>query len=184
VDVRVELRPLAEGLDHRYHPRAKALLLHGCRHQLLDRLVGGQRERAQELAVVQEVDPQHLGDREHPLGMAHPLHDLVSEEGRELRRALGSTGRAHPTALARERDQELLGTAPAANAREACLPDPADAVSRDHLVHQTPPEAVAALEALFPLTFDPLVERVEKTVERRLPRIPRLVDPAGDLHTS
>jgi hypothetical protein len=37
VDVGVELRPLAEGLDHRHHPGAKALLLHGRRrHQLLD----------------------------------------------------------------------------------------------------------------------------------------------------
>jgi hypothetical protein len=126
VDVGVELRPLAEGLDHRHHPGAKALLLHGRRrHQLLDRLVGGQRERAEKLAVVQEVDPQHLGDREHPLGMAHLLHDLV---------------------------------------------------------HETPPEAVAALEALLPRALDPLVERLEKAVERCLPGVPGSVDPASDLH--
>jgi len=91
VDVGVELRPLPEGLDHRHHPGAKALLLHGRPHELLDRLVGGQRERAEKLAVVPEVDPQHLGDREHPLGMAHLLDDLVLEEGRELRCPLGST---------------------------------------------------------------------------------------------
>jgi hypothetical protein len=41
--------------------------------------------------VVQEVDPQHLGDREHPLGMAHLLHDLVLKESRELRGPLGCT---------------------------------------------------------------------------------------------
>jgi len=109
VDVRVELRPLTEGLDHRHHPRAKALLLHGRRrHQLLDGLLGGQRERAEKLAVVQEVDPQHLGNREHPLGMAHLLHDFVLEEGGELRRPLGSTRWAHSSSLAGEEDPDRL----------------------------------------------------------------------------
>ena len=60
--MRVELRPLAEHLDHRYHARAKALLLHTRRHQFLDRPACGQRQRAEQLAVVQEVQPQHLGD--------------------------------------------------------------------------------------------------------------------------
>jgi len=91
VEVGVELRPLAKGLDHRHHPRAKILLLRGRRHQLLDRLVASPRECAQKLAVVQEVDPQHLGDREHPLGMAHLLHHLVLEESGQLGRPLGST---------------------------------------------------------------------------------------------
>jgi hypothetical protein len=183
VDVGVELRPLAEGLDHRHHPGAKALLLHGRRrHQLLDGLVGGQRERAEKLAMVQEVDPQHLGDREHPLGMAHLLHDLVLEEGGELGRPLGATGGTHSSTLAGEGDQVLLGTPPAANPCEAALPETAREIARHDLVHETPPEAVAALEALLPRALDPLVERLEKTVERCLPGIPGSVDPASDLH--
>jgi hypothetical protein len=55
-------------------------------------------------------------------------------------------------------------------------------VARDHLVHETPPEAVAPLEALLPRALDPVVEGVEETEQRRLPRIPRPVDPATDLH--
>ena len=39
--------------------------------------------------------------------MAHLLHDLVLEEGRELRRPLGSTGGAHSSALDRATDTTL-----------------------------------------------------------------------------
>ena len=46
----------------------------------------------------------------------------------------------------------------------------------------SPPEAVAALEALLPRALDPLVERLEKAVDRCLPGIPGSVDPASDLH--
>ena len=71
VDVRVVLRPVAESPDNRHYPGPKALLLHGRpRHQLFDGLVGRQRDSTQKLPVVQEVDAQHLGDGEHPLGMA------------------------------------------------------------------------------------------------------------------
>ena len=150
VDVGVELRPLAVGLDHRHHPGAKALLLRGRRHQLLDGLVGGRRERAEKLAMVQEVDPQHLGYGEHPLGMAHVLHDLVLEEGGKLGHPLGATGGTHSSTLAGERHQEPLGTPPAANPCEAALPQTAREIARHGLVHETPPEAVAALEALLP----------------------------------
>jgi hypothetical protein len=65
---------------------------------------------------------------------------------------------------------------------KAALPQTAREVARHDLVHQTPPAAVAALEALLPHALDPLVERVEETVEPCLSGIPRLVDPAGDLH--
>ena len=143
---------------------------------------GAERQRAQQLPVVQEVDPQHLGDREDPLGMAHLLHDLVMEESRELRRPLGSARGAQPSSLAGKRHQELLGTAPAANPREAALPNATVEVARDHIVHESSPEAVVALEALLPRALDPVVERIEETVERRLPRIPRSVGPATDLH--
>jgi len=97
--------------------------------------------------------------------MVHLLHDLVLEEGGELRGPLGSTGWAHPSSLAGERDQELLGTPPAANPGEAALPETAREVALDDLVHETPPEAVAALEALLPRALDPLVERLEKAIE-------------------
>ena len=56
--------------------------------------------------------------REVLLGMAYVLHDLVLKEGCELRFALGSAGRAKTSALAGERDQELLGATPATNPGE------------------------------------------------------------------
>jgi hypothetical protein len=62
--------------------------------------------------------------------MAHRLHDLVLEEGGELRRPLGSTRWAHSSTLAGEGDQELLGTPPAANPCEAALPQTAREVAR------------------------------------------------------
>jgi hypothetical protein len=63
-----------------------------------------------------------------------------------------------PTSLAGESHKELLGALPAANPCEAYLPDTAREVARHDLLHQTPPEAVAALEALLPRALDPLVE--------------------------
>jgi hypothetical protein len=60
VDVRGNLAPSPKVWTTDTIP-GKALLLHGRRrHQLLNGVIGGQRERAQKLAVVQEVDPQHL----------------------------------------------------------------------------------------------------------------------------
>ena len=56
--------------------------------------------------------------REVLLGMACVLHDLVLKEGCELRCALGSAGRPKTSALAGERDQELLGATPATNPGE------------------------------------------------------------------
>ena len=125
---------------------------------------------------MQEVDPQHLGDREDPLGMAHLLHDLVLEEGRHLRRPLGSAGGAQPAPLAGERDQELLGTAPAANPREDTFPNAAVEVAGHHAVDETAPEAVTVLEALLPASLEALVEGLEQPVERRLGRPPAAVE--------
>jgi hypothetical protein len=89
--------------------------------------------------------------------MAHLLHDLVLEEGGKLGRPLGATGGTHSSTLAGEGDQELLGTPPAANPCEAALPKTAREIARHGLVHETPPEAVAALEALLPRALDSLV---------------------------
>lgn len=47
---------------------------------------------------------------------------------------------------------------------------------------ETPPEAVAALEALLPRALDPIEERVEKTEQRCRPGVSRPVDATRDLH--
>jgi len=50
------------------HSRAKAAFFEGGSvHELTYRLVGTTRELAEKLAVVEEVDSEHLGDGKHPL---------------------------------------------------------------------------------------------------------------------
>lgn len=44
----------------------------------------------QKLPVVQEVGPQHLGHREHPLRVRHAGENLLLEKLREDRRSLGA----------------------------------------------------------------------------------------------
>ena len=89
VHVGVKVRPVPKCLDHRDHPGPKGLLLPGRRRQeLLHRLRRRPHELSQKLPVVQEVDPQHLGDREDPLGVTYVLHHLLGEKRPKLRRSL------------------------------------------------------------------------------------------------
>jgi hypothetical protein len=110
----------------------------------------------------------------------HLLDHLVSDERRQLRTALGSTGWAQAPLLARERHQGLLGTARAANPSEARVPDAAVEVAGHHVIPATTPEAVTGLEALLPDTLHGVEERLEQLEQRRLARISRLVD--GERH--
>jgi hypothetical protein len=183
VHVGVEVGPVSEGLNHGHDPGSEALLLPGRRGQELScRLRCGPGQLSQQLPVVEEVHTQHLGGREDPLGVAHVLDDLVSEERRQLRGPLGPARGAQTPPLAGEGHQELLRALAAPHPRKAVVPDPTVEVAGHRLVRQPPPEAVLPLEPLLPRPLHPLVEGVEKTPKRRLPGVPGPIDTTGVLH--
>ena len=51
----------------------------------------------EQLTLAEEVEPQHLRDGEHPLGVADVLDHLVRKKRSHLGAPLGSTRRAQPT---------------------------------------------------------------------------------------
>jgi hypothetical protein len=160
---------IAERLGHRDHAGAKALLLAGRHgHQLADGLPGRGAEGAEKLAVMHEVGAKELGDGEYPLRMADVSDHLVVEESGELGSALGAAGRAEPAPIAGKGEQVLGGAIGTADAGEASLEDAAVEVPRDHAVEEAAPEAVPALEEVFPGPLDPLVEGLEQHVQGRL----------------
>ena len=64
----------------------------------------------------------------------------------------------------------------AAHAGEAALEDAAVEEGEDRLLDATPPEAVAALEVLFPAPFDLLVKAVDEPEQQRLSRLARTIE--------
>ena len=95
---------IPERLDDGDHPGAKTLLFAGRHgHQPADGLPGhgdGSAERAEQLAVMHEVEAKELGDGEDPLGVSDVGDHLVLEEGRELGGALGPARGAQAPAFA------------------------------------------------------------------------------------
>lgn len=167
----MQVQLIPERLAHRDHTGAEVSLFAGRHgHQLASGLPGRGAERAEELAVMHEVGAKELGDGEDPLGMADVSDHLVLEEGRELGSALGPARRAEPAPLAGKGEQVLGGAVGTADAGEAPLEDAAVEVPRDHAVEQAAPEAVAALEEVFPGPLDSLELGIEQQVERGLGR--------------
>jgi hypothetical protein len=77
---------LAEGLNDGDHAWTKALLFEGGgAHELLEGLVSASRELTGKLAVVEEVDSEHLWDRENPHRMRDGLEDFVVQRTCGLR---------------------------------------------------------------------------------------------------
>ena len=99
-----------------------------------------------------------------------------------LRRPLGSARWAQPSPLAGEGHQELLRALAALHTSEAVVPDTAVEIACHSPIRETAPIAILPLEPLLPHRLDPLVERVEKSPQGRLPGIPRPVDATGALH--
>ena len=108
VHVGMPVEVVAEGLDHSDH--AEQELLAVCRSRSdhhAGGLVGGVAEAAQERAVVEDIRPQHLREREDPLRVADIDKHLLAQERRQRRSPLGRARRAQPTVLARQGDEEL-----------------------------------------------------------------------------
>lgn len=115
-----------------------------------------------------EVGAKELGDGEDPLNMADVSDYLVLEKCGELGSALGPAGRAEPAPFAGKGEQVLGGAIGTADAGEASLEDAAVEIPRDHAVEEAAPEAVPALEEVFPGPFDPLVQGLEQRVQGRV----------------
>ncbi len=134
--MRIDLFP--ERLDESHHPGAQGLVVCSSGHQLADRLGCQTAHVPQQLTLAEEVEPQHLRDGEHPLGVADVLDHLVRKKRSQLGAPLGSTRRAQPSLLARKCQQELLGTLATPNAGEAVGSDILRLLSRsaDDLVKE------------------------------------------------
>ncbi len=75
---------------------------------------------------------------------------------------------ADDAAFGDEGEQVLGGAIGTPDAGEASLEDAAVEVPRDHAVEEAAPEAIAALEEVFPGALDRLVEGIEQRVQGRL----------------
>lgn len=111
--------------------------------------------------------------------MAHIGQHFLAQECGERGGALGRARRAEPTTLAREGHQELGPASAAPHAGEAVFEDAAVEVGGDCLVDAAPPEAVAPLEALFPLAAHLVNLRLDKAVQRRRLGATRAIQRAG-----
>jgi hypothetical protein len=135
-------------------------------------------EAAQERAVLEEVRPQHLREREDPLRVADIDKHLLAQERRQRRSPLGRAGGAQPTALAREGDEELGAALSTAHPGEAVVENAAVEIRPDGPLGGDTPEAVAGLEALLSAVTDIGVARRDETVEGCRLRLARLVEGA------
>jgi len=83
--MRVESSGFSKCLHYRDHARAEEVVLESDRyHQLFDRLLGGPRQLAQKLPMVEEVNAEHLRNSEHPHCVGHFFQHLVVQ-GIEVR---------------------------------------------------------------------------------------------------
>ena len=92
MNVRVPLEGGTEGLNSRHHAGASDGLVDGGDHHLANGFVGEPCELSQELSMEQKVGPEHLRQREDPLGVRDVGENPVLEQYGEERRAFGSTG--------------------------------------------------------------------------------------------
>ena len=79
------------------------------RAQKLDQaLVGDAAEVFEQIAVVEEVRAEHLGDAEHEMSVRHRIEDALGQQRPEELVLLLVAGRAEPAALAGEGQQAVL----------------------------------------------------------------------------
>lgn len=95
---------------------------------------------------------------------------LLGEQDTEHRPPLGATGWTDTASLARKGHKELSSAVVADNPREASVVDSAVEEGVDSLLDGGAPEAIAALEALFPLPLDLVVVALDELIERRVSR--------------
>jgi len=92
MDMRMKSRGVAKRLHDGNHSWAKALFVEsGGGHKLPQGFVSAPGELAEKLAVMEEVDSEHLGDGKNPHCVRHVLEHIVVQESGEGRRSLGIT---------------------------------------------------------------------------------------------
>ena len=92
MDVGVPLQRGSEALDDSDHAGPSVWLLDGGGHHLADGFVGESSELPKKLSVVEEVEPEHLGDGKNPLRVRDISENLVLKQVGENRGTLRPTG--------------------------------------------------------------------------------------------
>lgn len=94
LNVRVGVDEASEGLREGDDSRSSTRVVRRLGHQGVKGLIGDAGEVLEKLPVSQEITPEHLGEGEGNEAVADVFEDLVSMEGAEGRRPLG-TGRVY-----------------------------------------------------------------------------------------
>ena len=91
MDVRVPSKRRTKGLDDGNHTGASVGLVDGGGHHLADGLVGESGQLSQKLAVVEEIGPEHFGQRENPLRVRDVAENTFVQQHGEDGRSFRST---------------------------------------------------------------------------------------------
>ena len=82
---------MMKAITRSWPPQKAAFFEGGSVHELTYRLVGTTGELAEKLAVVEEVDSEHLWDGKNPHRVRHVFEHFVVEKRGESGRSLGVT---------------------------------------------------------------------------------------------
>ena len=149
VDVWLPIREVPVGLDRDHHPGHRGVILQSGTIEVAHGGPGAAGEIAEQAAVVQEEDPQPLGDREDPLQVTDRQEHLLGEPLGPQHGALGVARGAKPTHLAREGEQELVPAQGATHPGEAGgLGEAAVEETEQGPLDLAAPESVAGGEAI------------------------------------
>ncbi|HEY7700584.1 MAG TPA: hypothetical protein VIE88_19300, partial [Vicinamibacteria bacterium] len=134
-------------------------------HHLTDGFVADACELPQELSMVEEVRPEHLGQSKNPLGVSDVGEDLFLEQFGEDGCSLGAAGGAETSAFAGESDEELEAALGTNDAGETGFEESTIHVREDSGIPEGAPEAASLLESLFPQALEGLEMGIEELIE-------------------
>jgi hypothetical protein len=175
MQVRVEVDPVAEGLDGDDDAGDERLARQRLKidREGLDRRPA---ELPQEPAPVLEEDPQRLGDRQHHLAVRHVEKQGLPHPCAPLLPALGVAGGAESAGLAGERQQLFTVAVRTADPGEAGARIAAVEIALDDILDDRPEMAVLLLEAAFVDSQEPVEMMKQHPIEGRALRMARAVD--------
>ena len=138
--------------------------------------VGTVAELGKQLTIVLEVGAQDLRQGKNILTMGDRIEDVATQQITELDDLLGVATRAEPAPLATEREQVLVTAIGTAHTSEPFTQIASFQVITNHIIdtHETVSVGLDTLTLDTPLAC--LVMRIEKFPQRRLLRLPRVVN--------